>query len=87
MKGLERGLGPALLAALVLTACGSSGNESSSSEQSAAGGAVKVSASAADLEKNLGKGPGTEFCGTKQIKLGIHDGLGLNARDGDPLAH
>jgi ribose transport system substrate-binding protein len=85
---IRRSSRAALLAAAVvgvgaLSACGSSGNGGGSataagSSSGDSGGAV-VTASAASLQQTSGKLTGTAFCGTKKIKLGIHDGLGINA--------
>jgi ribose transport system substrate-binding protein len=76
-------LAAAVVAVASLTACGSSGNSGSSgstgSSTNASNAATVISATAAELQKTSGKLDSTAFCGTKQIKLGIHDGLGINA--------
>lgn len=89
IKSLNRGSRSALLAsvavlgAVSLAACGSSGNNSSAAGSSSGGsgsvGGKAITAGMDALQKTSGKLPGTAFCGTKKIKLGIHDGLGINA--------
>jgi ribose transport system substrate-binding protein len=72
-----------VVAAVALAACGSgsdnSGGSNSSSSNSSGGSSKAVSAGAKQLENDSGVIKSTSWCGTKPIKVGVHDGLGTNA--------
>jgi len=65
----------ALLPLLVLSACGSSDDDGDSTQAATAA----ASTAAADTTASESSGGAPEWCGDKEIKLGIQDGGGLNA--------
>ncbi len=65
----------AVLAALALSACGSSDDDGDSTQAATAAS----TAAAADTTASASSGGVPEWCGDKEIKLGIQDGGGLNA--------
>ncbi|MEN3357088.1 MAG: ribose transport system substrate-binding protein [Mycobacteriales bacterium] len=78
----------AVAAAACLAVAGCT-TDSASSNGAAAGTATASNAPTITIDQELasaGKVTGTEFCGSKQITLGIHDGFGINAWSQESLA-
>jgi ribose transport system substrate-binding protein len=77
-----------IAAALVVSACGSSGSSSTSGSASTnpAAGAKSISLTADQEISKAGVISDTSFCGTKPLTLGIQDGFGINAWSQESLA-
>src|SRR3954454_13541723 len=80
-----------IVAAIVVSACGSSsssslsGSSSTSAANTTAGSQV-TNLTAAQEIANAGKVNGASFCGSKPITLGVQDGFGVNAWSQESLA-
>jgi ribose transport system substrate-binding protein len=75
---IRRAVRFAALAAMVLLAEGCGNTTTSPSASSSASSTQPLEAAGA-LIANAGKNSSTAFCGTKQITLGVNDGLGANS--------